>query len=77
MKVDLIRRYGTCRHCGRADVGTWAAGQAVMHGELLCHPKVAGRPDCLKLVLMFGHPFDCRCEERYPIAGDRSRSIWA
>lgn len=42
----------------------------------LCRPQVAGRPDCYLLVDRFGHPLDCRCEERYPIAGDRGMTVW-
>ncbi len=78
MTVDLTRTApATCGHCGRRDVGTRQAGRGVIHGVPVCLPRVAGRPHCWDLVIRFQHPLDCRCEERYPIAGDRSRSVWA
>lgn len=77
MTVSLARQTGTCGHCGRADVGTSTVGAVVFNGELLCMPRASGRPRCTRLVMTFGHPMDCRCEERYPIAGDRTRAVWA
>ncbi len=77
MTVALTREVGVCDHCGRTDMDVKKVGATFIDGALLCHPKVAGRPDCLRLVVEFGHPMNCRCEERYPVAGDRARSVWA
>ncbi len=77
MRVDLTRRRDTCGHCGRTDVGSTYAGRQLLHGTPVCSPSRPGRPDCFLLVTTYQHPLDCRCEERYPIAGDRSRAVWA
>ncbi len=77
MTVLLTKRDpGTCGHCNRPDVGSPQAGQQRLHGIPVCSPPGSGRPDCFLLVTKFQHPLDCRCEERYPIAGDRERTIW-
>ena len=77
MVVRLDRQTGTCAHCGRRDVGTPDAGYSGINGERLCHPNVNGRPDCYRLVTVYNHPLDCRCEDRVPIAGSRDAAIWA
>lgn len=66
----------TCDHCGRTDVGTKAAGRAVVkipirnpydlqevvgHRVLVvCDPTVKFRPRCRTLVLVHGHERACR-----------------
>ena len=64
-----------CAHCGRTDLGT--VTYVVVCGKPVCVPTVGRRPDCALLVGRFGHPFDCRCEEPYPVAGDRAMILWA
>jgi hypothetical protein len=72
--VSLLRRVpAVCGHCDRSDVGVFAAGYGALGGVPLCHPNVAGRPDCYRLVTVFGHPMACRCEERsHPVVRPRS-----
>lgn len=78
VSVDLTRDVpAVCGHCGRDDVGTPAVARGAIHGVPVCIPRLPGRPHCWTLVLRFQHPLDCRCEERYPIAGDRDRTVWA
>lgn len=45
-----------CGHCGRSDVGSFFGGYSFADGHYLCHPNVAGRPDCYRLVTLYGHP---------------------
>ncbi len=62
-----------CGHCGRRDVGTPNAGNANHDGVALCHPNEPGRPDCFRLVTVYRHPLDCRCQDRTnPAAVTRS-----
>ncbi len=68
MTVPLKR---VCGHCGADDVGTYAAGWS-RAGRFLCHPNVTGRPDCYRLVTVFGHPFDCLCTDIPPMVKARS-----
>lgn len=49
----------TCGHCGADDVGTLRAGYSWVDMVPLCHPYVGGRPDCYRLVTIFGHPMPC------------------
>lgn len=71
-----LRRDPACGHCGRTDLGTHAAGYGAIGRTRLCHPNVAGRPDCYRLVTVYGHRMPCRCAEHVPRAGDRAAAIW-
>lgn len=51
----------TCGHCGRTDVGSYAAGSSAVGNQRLCHPNEAGRPDCYRLVTVYKHPVPCDC----------------
>lgn len=52
-----------CVHC-HCRCGNFVAGYATIAGAALCHPNVAGRPDCYLNVIRDGHPLhdcaDCR-----------------
>lgn len=57
----LTMSTATCTHCGRT-CGDEEGGWGSLNGEALCHPNVAGRPDCYRLVTVFHHPLgheDC------------------
>lgn len=76
MSVPLVRTVpAVCGHCRRPDVGTPAAGYGGVNGTPVCHPAVTGRPDCYRLVTVHRHPLNCRCEERYPVAGSRDAPV--
>lgn len=54
-----------CGHCGASDVGTLRAGYASVGMEPVCHPYVGDRPDCYRLVTIYGHPMPCAdCRDR-------------
>ncbi len=75
--VISLRRNHICGHCGRDDIGTPQAGYGAVGKTRLCHPNEPGRPDCFRLVTVYGHTMPCRCSERAPRAGDRSAAAWA
>jgi hypothetical protein len=62
MEVEFIRP-NVCTHCGR-QMGDYEGGFGEHNLLPLCHPNVAGRPDCYHLVTVYDHPVsDCaRCQ---------------
>ena len=58
-----------CAHCGRV-MNNFAGGYSRgYHGEPLCHPNAPNRPDCYRLVTVYGHKTPCvrkKCFEDLP-----------
>lgn len=44
-----------CIHCGRV-CGDYDGGTASVEDMPLCHPNAVGRPDCYRMVTVYGHP---------------------
>lgn len=54
-----------CVHCGRSALD-FAGGYARLDAEPVCHPNGPGRPDCFRMITVYGHPTrSCeRCAEQ-------------
>jgi hypothetical protein len=64
-----------CAHCDRL-CGNFAGGYAGGHnGENLCHPNVSGRPDCYRLVTVYGHKTPCTRKTCYQDHDDPKKYI--
>jgi hypothetical protein len=48
-----------CEHCGRL-AGNYGGGWAAVGEARVCHPNVAGRPDCYRLITVYGEPVGAR-----------------
>lgn len=48
-----------CEHCGRL-AGNYGGGWARVGEARVCHPNVAGRPDCYRLITVYGEPVGSR-----------------
>lgn len=45
-----------CGHCGRrAGEPGGASGWAKVNNLLVCHPNAADRPDCYRMITVYGH----------------------
>ena len=54
-----------CAHCER-DMNNFAGGYSRgYNNEFLCHPNEANRPDCYRLVTVYGHITPCDKEVCY------------
>lgn len=53
-----------CAHCGRL-VNNYAGGYGAVYGSVVCHPNETNRPDCFRMITVYGHPIsNCeRCSE--------------
>lgn len=53
-----------CTHCGRL-AGDYAGGYAAVDGAVVCHPNEAGRPDCFRMITVYGHSISSceRCSD--------------
>ena len=49
----------TCRHCGRK-IRDWEGGWAAINGNPVCHPNSSDRPDCYRLVTVYGEELGSR-----------------
>lgn len=49
----------TCTHCGR-DLGDNESGWASIRSHPVCHPNVPDRPDCYRLVTVYGEDLGSR-----------------
>ena len=56
-----------CVHCGRVTQCP-AGGWAYVGDVSVCHPNEAGRPDCFRMITVYGHDTkDCdRCSQDKP-----------
>lgn len=48
-----------CQHCGRL-AGNFGGGWAAVGEDRVCHPNVAGRPDCYRLITVYGEVLGSR-----------------
>lgn len=42
-----------CAHCGR-QTGDYDGGRATVNGLPVCHPNTPDRPDCYRLITVYG-----------------------
>lgn len=66
MNTSPPKKFETCAHCGRTDVGSLNAGYGTVRGLALCQPTVNNRPVCYDLVSRFRHPTPCSCNRGKP-----------
>lgn len=74
-QYDTHVRKMRCAHCDRI-MSNYAGGYSRGYkGEPLCHPNVSGRPDCYKLVTVFGHKIPCVSKVCYEDHDDQKTYI--
>lgn len=56
--TSIVPSTTRCRHCGRI-MNDFAGGSAKVGPNPVCHPNAKNRPDCYKLVTVYGHPMPC------------------
>lgn len=54
-----------CAHCGRVTRDV-AGGFASIGSTPVCHPNTSDRPDCFRMITVYGHPtYNCeRCTQQ-------------
>jgi hypothetical protein len=67
--TSLERSAMRCAHCDRT-MNNFAGGYSrSLQGKPLCHPNGPNRPNCYKLVTLYGHSLPCKrkkCYEDHP-----------